>query len=227
MQAFEIIITKLEPRPHQNSSPEEEQTELTNEESVDDLQIAVPEMPQWAVKGEEEENADDTQEQHVAPESSEEPVHVEVEPVKEVEEDPASDEVPKKSEVEEPKMQTVHQVKFSDSLILTSFKSPPPTDEKREQPPIKPILKPVTSKVESSPPKRDEPKVTPSPQKRETPALDRKVAGKPPLVKPPPVRPVEVVGEMKTEEKVEEKQTDEAKIAEEKTQEPPKLEPAM
>ena len=226
MQAFEIIITKLEPRPHQNSSPEEEQTELTNEESVDDLQIAVPEMPQWAVKGEEEENADDTQEQHVAPESSEEPVHVEVEPVKEVEEDPAPDEVHKKSEVEEPKMQTVHQVKFSDSLILTSFKPPPPTDEKREQPPIKPILKPVASKAESSPPKRDEPKVTPSPQKRETPALDRKVPGKPPLVKPPPVRPVEVVGEMKTEEKVEEKQTDEAKIAEEKTQEPPKLEPA-
>lgn len=226
MQAFEIIITKLEPRPDQNSSPEEEQTELTNEKSVDDLQIVVPEMPQWAVKGEEEENADDTQEQSVVPEPAEEPVHIEVGPVIEVEEDPAPDEVPKESKVEEPNMQTVHQVKFSDSLILTSFKSPPLTDEKREQPPIKPILKPVTSKTESSPPKCDEPKVTPAPQKRETPALDRKVAGKPPLVKPPPVRPVEVVGEMKTEEKVEEKQTDEAKIAKEKTQEPPKLEPA-
>ena len=221
MQGLEIIITKLEPRPDQNPSPEEEQTEVANEDPVDALQIVVPEMPQWAVKGEEEETVNDTKEQNVAPEPAEEPVHVEVGPVKEVEEKPAPDEVPEKSEVEEPKMQT-HQVKFSDSLILTSFKSPPPTEEKKEQPPIKPILKPVASKTESLPPKHEEPKVTQAPQKRVTPALERKVVGKPPLVKPPPVK---VVDEMKTEEKEEEKQPDEAKMAEEKTQEPPKLEP--
>ena len=180
----------------------------------------------WAAKGEEEENVDDTHEQNVVPEPAEEPVHVVVEPVKEEEEKPGLEEVPKKSEVEELKMQT-HQVKFSDSLILTSFKSPPPKEEKKEQPPIKPILKPVTSKTESLPPGREEPKVTPTPQKRVTPAVEFKVAGKPPLVKPSPVVPVKVVDGVKTEKKEEEKPPEEAKIAEEKTQEPPKLEPEM
>lgn len=216
----------MEPHPHQNPSPEEEQTEVMNEEPVDDLQIVVPEMPQWAAKEEEEENLDDTQEQNVAPEPAAEPVHVEVEPVKEVEEKPAPEEVPKKSEVEEPKMQT-HQVKFSDSLILTSFKSPPPKEEKKEQPPIKPILKPAASKTESPPPKGEELKVTPAPLKRVTPVLEHKVADKPPLVKPPPVVPVKVVDDIKTEEKEEKKQPEEAKMAEEKTEEPPKLEPEM
>ena len=225
LQAFQIIITKLELHPDQTPSPEE-QTEVTNEEPVDDLQIVVPELPQWAAKGEEEENVDDTQEENVVPEPAEEPVHVEVEPVKEEEEKSGLEEVPKKNEVEELKMQT-HQVKFSDSLILTSFKSPPPKEEKNEQPPIKPILKPATSKTESLLPGREEPKVTSTPQKRVTPAVELKVAGKPPLVKPLPVVPVKVVDDIKMEKKEEEKLLEEAKMAEEKTQEPPKLEPEM
>ena len=232
LQAIEIIITKLEPHLDQTPPPEEEQTEVKNEEPVDDLQIVAPELPQWAAKGEEEENVDDTQEQNAVPEPAEEPVHIEVEPVKEEkeeeeeEEKPGPEEVPKKSEVEELKMQT-HQVKFSDSLILTSFKSPPPKEEKKEQPPIKPILKPATSKTESLPPRREESKMTPTPQKRVTLAAEHKVAGTPPLVKPLPVMPVKVVDDIKTEEKEEEKQPEKAKMAEEKTQEPPKLEPEM
>lgn len=226
----------MELHPDQTPSPEDERTEVTNEEPVDDLQIVVPELPQWAAKGEEEENVDDTQEQNIVPEPAEEPVHVEVEPVEEEEEELEEEEeeeekrgleeVPKKSEVEELKMQT-HQVKFSDSLILTSFKSPPPKEQKKDQPPIKPILKPTTSKTESLPPGHEEPKVTPTPQKRVTPAVEFKVAGKPPLVKPSPVVPVKVVDDVKTEKKEEEKPPEEAKIAEEKTQEPPKLEPEM
>ena len=216
----------MEPYPDQTPSPEEEQTEVRNEEPVDDFQIVVPEMPQWASKEEEEleENFDDTQEQNVVPEPAEEPEHVELEPLKDEEQKPFPEEVPKKSEVEEPKMQT-HQVKFSDSLILTSFKSPPPKDEKKEQAPIKPILKPATSKTESLPPKHDEPKAIPAPQKKVTPVLEHKVESKPPLVKPPPVVPVKVVDDLKTEEKEDKKQPDEVKMAEEKTQEPPKLEP--
>lgn len=229
-QVFEIIITKLEPHPDQTPSLEEEQTEVMNEEPVDDLQIVVPELPQWAAKGEEEENVDDSQEQKVVPEPAEESVYVEVEPwpvkeeEKEEEEKPGPEEVPKKSEVQELKMQT-HQVKFSDSLILTSFKSPPPKEEKREQLPIKPILKPATSKIESLPLRPEESKVIPTPQKRVTPAVERKDA--PPLVKPLPMMPVKVVDDIKTEKKDEKKQSEEAKMAEEKTQEPPKLEPEI
>ena len=218
----------MEPRPDQNPSAEEEQTEITNEEPVDELQIVVPEMPQWASKGEEDENVDDTKEQNVVPEPAEEPVHVEVEPVKEEEEEEKSapEEVPEKSEVEEPKVQT-HQVKFSDSLILTSFKSPPPKEEKKEQPPIKPILKPAATKTESPPLKPEEAKVTPTPQKRVTPVVECQVTGKPPLVKTSPTVPVKVVDDMKTEEKEDEKQREEAKMAEEKMQEPLKLETEM
>lgn len=220
----------MEPHPDQTPSPDEEQTEVMNEEPVDDVQIVVLELPQWAAKGEEEENVDDTQEQNIVPEFAEEPVHVEVEPVKEVEtekeEKLGPEDVPKKSDVEELTMQ-MHQVKFSDSLILTSFKSPPPKEEKKEQLPLKPILKPATNKTESLLPRRDDPKVTPTPQKRVTPAVERKVAGTPPLVKPSPAMPVKVVDDIKTEKKEEEKQPEEAKMAEEKTQEPPKLEPEM
>ena len=198
----------MEPHPDQTPSPDEKQTEVMNEEPVDDLQVVVPELPQWAAKGEEEENVDDTQEQNVVPESAEEPVHVEVEPVKEVEtekeEKPGPEDVPKKSDVEELKMQT-HQVKFSDSLILTSFKSPPPKEEKKEQPPLKPILKPATNKTESLPPRCEDPKVTTTPQKRVTPTVERKVASTPPLVMPSPAMPVKVVDDIKTEKKEEEK----------------------
>ena len=188
-------------------------------------------MPQWATKEDgdavpiEEESFNDIQERNVVPEPAEEPDPVEEEPAKEVEEEPAPKEVPKKSEAEEPKLQT-HQVKFSDSLILTSFKSPSPNEEKKVQPPIKPILKPAV-KTESPPPKRGEPKVTPASPKRVMPVLERKVADKPPLVKPTAVVPDQVVG-VQTEQKEEEKQPEEEpKMAEEKTEDPPKLEPQV
>lgn len=222
-QAFEIIITKLEPPPDRDPSPEEEQTEITN----DDLQIVVPDMPQWAAKEDvspvEEEHFDNVPGENVVPQPYEEPV--EVEPAKEVEDEPASKEVPKKSEVEEPKPQT-HQVKFSESLVLTSFKSPSPKEERKEQA-IKPILKPAVSKTESPPPKREEPKVSLPPQKRAAPVLEQKVVAKPPLrvVKPPPVVPV--VEDVRAEEKKEKQPEEEAKAAEERTEEPPKLEPEV
>ena len=216
------------------SSSEEEQT---NDNPADNLQIVVPEMPQWATnEGDdtgpvEDENFGDRQD--VVSESPEEPMRVEEEPVKEeegepapkvVEEKPAPKEVPK-IEDGEPKQQT-HQVKFSDSLILTSYKSPPPGEEKKEQSPIKPILKPAL-KTESPPLKREQPKVQPPSPKRVMPVLERKVADRPPLVKPPLAVQVQVAG-VQTEQKEEEKQpAEEPKMAEEKTEEPPKLEPQV
>ena len=230
LQAFEVIITKLEPPPDHNPSPEnteEEQTEIKNDEPDEDLQNIVPEIPQWATEEDtspgEDVNLKDVQEQDVVPEPAEEPVHVEVEPEKEVEDEPVPKEVPQKTEAETPKPQT-HQVKFSESLILTSFKSPPPKEEKKEQV-IKPILKPAVSKAESPTAKHEE-KVAPATQKRVTPVLERKVADRPPLVKPPPVVPVQVAEKVQTEEKDEQKKPEEeARMAEERA--PPKLEPEV
>lgn len=232
---LEIIITKLEP--DKNSSPEinkEEQKEAgTKEEGDSDKQIDVPEIPQWATEETlsptEDVRLDDVKEEVVMPEPVEEPAQIEKELEKEVENEPVAqklDDVPQKTEVEMPKPQT-HQVKFSDSLILTSFKSPPSKEEGKEQV-IKPILKPTVSKVESPTLKREEPKVASATQKRTTPLLERKVVEKPPLLKPPPVAPVQPVEEMKTEEKSEEKRSEEEeKVAEEREEVAPKLEPEV
>lgn len=232
---LEIIITKLEP--DKNSSPEinkEEQKEGgTKEEGDSDIQIDVPEIPQWATEETlsptEDVRLDDVKEEVVMPEPVEEPAQIEKELEKEVENEPVAqklNDVPQKTEVEMPKPQT-HQVKFSDSLILTSFKSPPSKEEEKEQV-IKPILKPTVSKAESPTLKREEPKVASATQKRTTPLLERKVVEKPPLLKPPPVAPVQPVEEMKTEENNEEKRPEEEeKVAEERVEVAPKLEPEV
>ena len=232
---LEIIITKLEP--DKNSSPEinkEEQKEAgTKEEGDSDIQIDVPEIPQWATEETfsptEDVRLDDVKEEVVMPEPVEEPAQIEKELEKEVDNEPVAqklNDVPKKTEVEMPKPQT-HQVKFSDSLILTSFKSPPSKEEGKEQV-IKPILKPTVSKAESPTLKHEEPKVASATQKRTTPLLERKVVEKPPLLKPPPVAPVQPVEEIKTEEKNEEKRSEEEeKVAEEREEVAPKLEPEV
>lgn len=231
---LEIIITKLEP--DKNSSPEinkEEQKEAgTKEEGDSDIQIDVPEIPQWATEETfsptEDVRLDDVKEEVVMPEPVEEPAQIEKELEKVADNEPVAQkliDIPQKTEVIMPKPQT-HQVKFSDSLILTSFKSPPSKEEGKEQV-IKPILKPTVSKAESPTLKREEPKVASATQERTTPLLERKVVEKPPLLKPPPVAPVQPVEEMKTEEKNEEKRPEEEEVAEEREEVAPKLEPEV
>lgn len=229
----EIIITELEP--DQSPSPEntkEEQTEAsTNDECDADIHNNVPEIPQWAAQEDLSQagdvSLDEVREEVVVPEPVEEPAQIEKEPEKGVEGEPVAQkrtEVPQKAEEETPKPQT-HQVKFLDSLILTSFKSPSSKEEKKEPVP-KPILKPSVSKSESPMLTHEEPKVVPSKQKRTTPLLEHKGVEKPPLPKPPPVAPVQPVEKMKTEDE-EKKPDEEGKVTEEREEVPPKQEPEV
>lgn len=230
----EIIITKLEP--DQSPSPEnakEEQTEAsTNDECDADIHNDVPEIPQWAAQEDMIQagdiSLDEVREEVVVPEPVDEPAQIEKEPENEVEDEPVAQkpsEVPQKAEEETHKAQK-HQVKFSDSLILTSFKSPSPKEEKKE-PVVKPILKPSPTFT------RKEPKVAPGTQKRTTPLFERKEVEKPPLPKPPPVAPVQSVEAMKTED--EEKKLDEegkkldeeGKVGGEREEVSPKQEPEV
>jgi len=237
-QGFEVIITKVEHSPDRSPSPGDREQEPdagipNNEKDGGDIQIVVPEIPQWATK-EEDGPAGDNQndgglfKQDEVPQPDQEPGEL-VEPIKEVEVEPPKEAViDRRSGVEMLKPQT-NQVKFADSLILTSYKSPQPKKEKKEQP-TKPtsILKPSVSKAMSPSPGHEVPKVSAVPEKKVSPAVERKVPDKPlRQVKPSPVKPSQE-DDGKTEEKEEETPpTAEAKMAEERTQEPPKLEPEI
>ena len=230
-QEIEVVVTKVEPSPIQSPSPEDTEqkpdAEIPNNEAEGDLEIVVPEIPQWAAKEEvslveEEGNDEGTSEQDVVPQSDQQPEEP-VKPVKEVEDEPPKEVViNEESKVEELKPQ-MNQVKFADSLVLTSYKSPQPKKEKKEQPkrPVS-ILKPAVTKTESPSPEQKVTKVSsPDPVKKVTPAVERKVPEKLPQVKPL-LKSVQEVGE-KTEEKQEEKPLEnEVKVAEERTEEPPK-----
>lgn len=167
-------------------------------------------------------------EQDTMPHADQEPREP-VEPVKEVEDEPAKAKeivVNKESEVEEVKPQ-MNQVKFADSLILTSYKLPQPKKEKKEQPkkPVS-ILKPTASKA-ASPVEQEVPKASAAPQKV-TPVVERKVPEKlSPQVKPLLVKPAQKVVEEKEGKEEEKPPGGEAKMVEERTEEAPKLEPEM
>lgn len=232
-----MVITKVD-SPVRSPSPEETQTEpvaeIPNDEKECDLEIVVPEIPQWAAKEEvspveeeEEEVHQGPTEQDVVPQVNQEPqVPMEpvepVEPVKRVLDEPPKElVVTKERKVEEVKPQ-INQVKFADSLVLTSYKSPQPKKEEKEQP-VKPvsILKPAVTKVETPSPELKAPS---APEKNVTPVVERKVPDKLLKVKPP-VKPVKEAGG-KAEKKEEEKSPEsELKVAQENMEEPPKLEP--
>ena len=227
-QEIEVIVTKVEPSPIQSPSLEdieqEPDAEIPSNELEGDLEIVVPEIPQWAEVSlvEEEGNDGCISEQDVVPQSDQQPEET-VEPVKEVEDEPPKEVViNEESKVEELKPQ-MNQVKFADSLVLTSYKTPQPKKEKKEQPkrPVS-ILKPAVTKTESPSPEQKITKVSsPDPVKKVTPVVERKVPEKLPQAKPL-LKSLQEVGE-KTEEKQEEKPLEnEVKVAEERTEEPPK-----
>lgn len=230
----------MEHSPVQTPSPDvtekEPETGMPNNELDGDLQIVVPDIPQWATKEEvasveEEQNKNVPEEQEIIPQPTQDPGEpVEpVEPVNEVEDGPPKKDVEDKDcEVEETKPQ-MNQVKFADSLILTSYKPPPPKKEKKEQPkkPVS-ILKPAASKVESPSNEPEAPKVQVlSPLKKDSP-VKRKVPDKPlRLVKPLPVKPEGEVKEKTVSIEEEKAPVEETKVVEERTEEPPKLEPEV
>ena len=224
----------MEQSPNQSPSPEdteqEPDAEIPSNELESDLEVVVPEIPQWAAKEEvhleeEEQNDRGSSEQDVVPQSDQQ-LEEPGEPVKEVEDEPPKEAVNEGSKVEELKPQ-MNQVKFADSLVLTSYKSPQPKKERKEQPkrPVS-ILKPAVTKTESPTPEQKVPKVSlPDPQKKVTPVVGRKVPENLPQVKPL-LKSVQGVGGKTAEEKQEEKPLDnEIKVAEERTEESPKLEP--
>ena len=231
----------MEHSPVQTPSPDvreqEPETDMPNNELDGDLQIVVPDIPQWAsneevASVEEEQNKNVLEEKDIMPQPTQDPGEpVEpAEPVNEVEDVPPKKE-DKDCEVEETKPQ-MNQVKFADSLILTSYKPPPPKKEKKEQP-KKPtsILKPAASKVESPSNEPEAPKVPVlSPLKKDSPVQRIKVPDKPlRLVKPLPVKPEGEVKEkaVSIEEEKAPAPVEETKAAEERTEEPPKLEPEV
>lgn len=227
----------MEHSPVQTPSPDvteqEPETGMPNNELDGDLQIVVPDIPQWATKKEvasveEEQNKNVPEEQGIIPQPTQDPGEP-VEPVNEVEDGPPKNDVEDKDcEVEETKPQ-MNQVKFADSLILTSYKPPPLKKEKKEQPkkPVS-ILKPAASKVESPSNEPEAPKVPVlSPLKKDSP-VHRKVPDKPlRLVKPLPVKPEGEVKEKTVSTEEEKALVEETKVVEEKTEEPPKLEPEV
>ena len=227
-QEIEVIVTKVEQSPIQSPSPEdadqEPDAEIPSNEPEGDLEIVVPEIPQWTAKEEvslqeEDQNDGGTSEQDVVPQSDQQPE----EPVNEVEDEPPKEVIiNEESKGEELKPQ-MNQVKFADSLVLTSYKSPQPKKEKKEQPkrPVS-ILKPAVTKTESPSPEQKVTKVSsPDPMKKVTPVVERKVPEKLPQAKPV-LKSVQEVGE-KTEKKQEEKPLEnEVKVAGERTEEPPK-----
>lgn len=235
-----MIITKVEHSPVQTPSPDvteqEPETDVPNNELDGDLQIVVPDIPQWATKEEvalveEEQNKNVPEEQEIIPQPTQDPGEpVEpVEPVNEVEDGPPKKDVEDKDcEGEETKPQ-MNQVKFADSLILTSYKPPPPKKEKKEHPkkPVS-ILKPAASKVESPSNEPEAPKAPVlSPLKKDLP-VQRKVPDKPlRLVKPLSVKPEGQVKEKTVSIEEEKAPVEETKVVEERTEEPPKLEPEV
>lgn len=218
----------MEQSPNQSPSPEDvnQGPEIPSIEPEGELEIVVPEIPQWTAKEEislvEEENDGGTLEQDVVPQSNQQPEEPE-EPVNEVEDETSKEVIiNEESKVEELKPQ-MNQVKFADSLVLTSYKSPQPKKEKKAQPkrPVS-ILKPTVTKTESPSPEQKVTKVSsPGPMKKVTPVVERKVPEKLPQAKPV-LKSVQEVGE-KTEKKQGEKPLEnEVKVAEERTEEPPK-----
>ena len=219
--------------PSPNVTEQEPETGMPNNELDGDLQTVVPDIPQWATKEEvasveEEQNKNVPEKQEIIPQPTQDPGEP-VEPVNEVEDGPPKKDVEDKDcEVEETKPQ-MNQVKFADSLILTSYKPPPLKKEKKEQPkkPVS-ILKPAASKVESPSNEPEAPKVPVlSPLKKDSP-VQRKVPDKPlRLVKPLPVKPEGEVKEKTVSTEEEKALVEETKVVEEKAEEPPKLEPEV
>lgn len=245
-QGIEVIISTVEQLPRQNLYPEEVQQESDTFDNG--LQDLVSEIPQWAAQEvcQEEEwhsdaeplKEDAVQEKDEGPLgdvkfNNQEPIEadvvaqadhelsdpvVPVVPVAEVKDElPQEASVKKENTVREVKP-LVNEVKFADSLILTSYK-PQMKKEKKDQP-VKPvsILKPTVAK-------KEEEISVPAPLTNIAPVVEHKVSTDLPKLKPL-LKPVlnQSVKKSETKDK-EEKPADKMQEREERTEQPPKVEP--
>lgn len=243
VQGIEVIISTVEQLPRQNLYPEEVQQESDTFDNG--LQDLVPEIPQWAAQEvcQEEEwhsdaeplKEDAVQEKDEGPLGdvkfdNQEPIEADVltqadhelsdpvVPVAEVKDElPKEASVKKENTVKEVKP-LVNEVKFADSLILTSYK-PQMKKEKKDQP-VKPvsILKPTVAK-------KEEEISVPAPLTNIAPVVEHKVSTDLPKLKPL-LKPVlnQSVKKSETKDK-EEKPADKMQEREERTEQPPKVEP--
>lgn len=240
-----MIISTVEQSPRQNLYPEEVQQESDTYDN--ELQDVVPEIPQWAAQEvcQEEERYSDAEplkedalkEKDEGPLgdvkfNNQEPIEVDlvaqvdhelrdpVVPVAEVKDElPKEASVKKENTVEENKP-LVNQVKFADSLILTSYK--PQTKKEKKDQAVKPvsILKPTVAK-------KEEEISAPAPLTNIAPVAEHKVPNDLPKLKPL-LKPVLNQSAKKSETKdKEEKPADKMQEGEERIEQPPKVEPTV
>lgn len=239
-----MIISTVEQSPRQNLYPEEVQQESDTFDN--ELQDLVPEIPKWTAQEvcQEEEwhsdaeplKEDAVQEKDEGPLgdvtfNNQEPIEAEyvvaqadhelsdpVVPVAEVKDElPKEASLRKENTVKEVKP-LVNEVKFADSLILTSYK-PQMKKDKKDQP-VKPvsILKPTAAK-------KEEEIRLPAPLTNIAPAVEHKVSTDLPKLKPL-LKPVLNQSAKKSETKdKEEKPAHKMQEGEERTEQPPKIEP--